>query len=104
MVTNTNQDNIKLLVENNVALQNKMVDLVKGVKDLVDRMDQMLLVFNEASNFVRLGKSKDPLVTKLNDLLEQNKNLAKGLLLLEEYVKTKTAPNVSSRPIYKTKF
>ena len=95
---------INLLVENNVALQNKMVDLVKNVKDLVDKMDQILIVFQEASNFVKLGKSKDPMVIKLNDLLEQNRNLAKGLLLLEEYIKNKNAPSVTSRPVYKTKF
>lgn len=80
---------VEQLIATNVTLQNKMVDLLIGTKELNENVNKLVHLFTDAAAHIRTGKYEDPLIEKLNDLLEQNKSLAKGLLMLEEYVKTK---------------
>ncbi len=81
------------LVEQNINLQHKMVDLMISVKDLTKSVKGMVELFSEAGEHIKKGKYEDPLLVKLDDLLEQNKNIAKGLLMLEKFVREKqTAP------------
>jgi hypothetical protein len=39
-------------------------------------------------------KSDEPLMKKLEDLLDQNKTIAKGLILLEKYVRERASTNI----------
>jgi len=81
------------LIEVNLALQKKEVELLNNMKQLIERIDRMLNVFEDASKHIMdVGEDKKimELTDKLNDLLEQNKTIAKGLLMLEKYVRTKT--------------
>ena len=78
------------LIENTTLLQKKDVELIASVKHLVERIDRMLSVFEEASKHV-MEVSEDKkvaeLTDKLEELLEQNKTIAKGLLMLDQYVR-----------------
>ena len=81
------------LIENTTLLQKKDAELMTSVKHLVDRIDKMLNVFDEASKHV-MEVSEDKrvaeLADKLEELLEQNKTIAKGLIMLEQYVRKRS--------------
>ncbi len=80
---------VKKLIETNVMMQHKMTDLMISMKDLNTSVNNLVTMFSEAASQIKAGKYEDPLVNRLNELLEQNKNLAKGLIMLEEYVRTR---------------
>ena len=69
-------------------------DLIESTDKLVKRMDKMVSLFEEASKHVGEVESTEArisaLSTKLESLLEQNKAIAQGLILLEKYVRGKT--------------
>ena len=96
----------KVLLDNNVALQKKSMSLieastaitnntavlVKKIDGLAGRIEKLLGVFEEASKHVMdAGEERRviELADKLEELLEQNRSLTKGLLMLENYVRTK---------------
>lgn len=78
------------LLETNISLQEKVVDLISSTKELVKRMDNMVKLFEEASSQLKSG-TDEPLMRRLEELLEQNKTIAKGLILLEKYVREKAS-------------
>lgn len=97
----------KILLDNNIALQKKSMSLiessqviaqhtailVKKIDTLSSRIDKLLSVFEEASKHVMdAGEDRRviELADKLDELLEQNRILTKGLMMLENYVKTRT--------------
>lgn len=86
------------LIKTNILLQNKMADLLIATKDLNSNVNKLVTIFSEAAAHIKAGKYEDPLVERLNELLEQNRNLAKGLLMLEEYVQKKQAPMQFKHP------
>ncbi|MDD4878008.1 MAG: hypothetical protein PHO02_03155 [Candidatus Nanoarchaeia archaeon] len=90
------------LVETNIALQHKVADLILNLKDTNKSMKEMVTLFTEAGEHIKKGKYEDPLIVKLDELLDQNKNIAKGLLLLEKFVREKQAPTGFQRPFQKT--
>jgi nucleosome binding factor SPN SPT16 subunit len=79
----------KKLIENDLALQKKTTELILSISKLTKRMDRMVDLFEEAAKYIKAGTDQ-PLMRKLDDLLEQNKNIARGLILLERYVKERT--------------
>ena len=92
-VVSNHEKLIEQLIENNLILQKKETELMVNVNNLVKRIDRMLNVFEEASKHVmEVGEEKKiiELADKLEELLNQNKNIAKGLIMLEQYVKTKS--------------
>ncbi len=95
MKDDSHKNAIEKLIEINLTLQKKDVELLNSVKTLVERIDRMLSVFEEASKHVMdVGEDKKilELTDRLSELLEQNKTIAKGLLMLERYVRSKTPP------------
>lgn len=93
--SSSHKDVTEKLIEVNLALQKKDVELLHNIKKLTEKIDRMLNVFEEASKHVmEVGEDKKllDLTDKLNDLLEQNKTIAKGLLMLEKYVRSKSPP------------
>jgi len=86
---------IEELLKNNIALQEKTTDLIISMKELTSRMDKMVNIFEGAAKHIKEGTDK-PLMEKLQSLLDQNKTIAKGLILLEKYVREKSA--MSSLP------
>ncbi len=84
------QEIVNQLMQSNLELQHKTVDLLHGVKGLTERMDNMVKIFEEAAAQMKSG-SEEPLMKRLEELLEQNKTIAKGLILLEKYVREKAS-------------
>jgi PAB1-binding protein PBP1 len=82
------------LIESNISLQHKMTDVFLGVKELNSNVTDLVKIFKSAGEHIKSAKYEDPMVAKINDLLEQNKNISQALLLLEKFVKD----NVANRP------
>src|SRR3989338_4263138 len=82
----------------------ELIQVLKEREDstqtLIKRVDKVFSLFEEASKHVGEVQSAEmrinTLSTKLEALLEQNKVIAQGLVLLEKYVrgKTRLEPNV----------
>ena len=88
------------LLESNVLLQSKVVELVSSIKENNKQVSELVGFFKEAGEQM-VAESEDeklrPLFDKLESLLEQNKTIAKGLILLEKYIKTTSGMLESSR-------
>ncbi|MEK6952961.1 MAG: hypothetical protein AABX29_08160 [Nanoarchaeota archaeon] len=85
----TKQDIINELVKHNVELLKKNADLVTSVNNLTKKVDELVEIFKKAAQNIEKGEVREPLARKLTDLLEQNKRIARGLLLLEKFVRDK---------------
>ncbi|MFH1592648.1 MAG: hypothetical protein ABIB47_04760 [Candidatus Woesearchaeota archaeon] len=85
----TKQDIIDHLVKNNIELQKKTADLLISMNILTKKVDGLVEIFQKAAEHIEKGEIKEPLARKLTDLLEQNKKIAHGLLLLERFVRSK---------------
>lgn len=83
------------LIQNSAKIQAKQVELIESMNKLVKKMDGFLNLFEEASKKVTDVEDTEEriqaLSNKLEILLEQNKTIAKGLILLEKYVRGKTS-------------
>ncbi|MFH0808166.1 MAG: hypothetical protein V1888_00945 [archaeon] len=75
----------ELLIENFVGLQHAMTNMSIKFGSLSDNISKLLQIFEEsAKNFVSGGKSDDKeMLEKIDSLLNQNKTIAKGLVLME---------------------
>jgi uncharacterized coiled-coil DUF342 family protein len=100
------------LIESSIALQNKTAELLLEMNKLVKKMDEsntridtMVHIFEEAAQHIKSGLD-EPIAKKLESLLEQNKTIARGLILLERYVKEKTGTETfsSPKPLPKSRF
>lgn len=88
---------MQLLVENNVKLQGVLADVSVELKSLTKEITKLLGVFQEAGKTfgeekavedVEEEKQRD-LIPKLDNLIDQNKAIAKALILLESTIKEK---------------
>ena len=83
------------LIQNSTKIQAKNVELIENIDKLVKKIDMFLGLFEEASKKVTEVEDTEAriqsLSNKLEILLEQNRTIAKGLILLEKYVRGKTS-------------
>ncbi|MFH1972598.1 MAG: hypothetical protein ABIJ18_03925 [archaeon] len=79
----TGDKKIDALIQSNQVLQSKIENLTDSTRELIE-------IFRSAGEHIKSGKYEDPMINKINELLEQNRNLAHALKLLEDYVKKKT--------------
>ena len=93
------------LATTGAMVQKNTVDLITHMSDLMTRLDKIFPMFEEASKHVgdvetAEGKISN-LSTKLEALLDQNKSIAQGLVLLEKYVrgKTRLEPAIQPKPL-----
>ena len=81
------------LIESNLALQKKFVELIGSFQEMTKKLDRMLTLFEEAGRKITEVEIDEDrvkiLADKLEALLEQNKDIAKGLILLEKYVRVR---------------
>lgn len=89
---------VEIFIESNLSLQHKIADLLVELRSLNKNVNSMVTLFTEAGEHIKKGKYEEPLMVKLDDLLEQNKNIAKGLLLLEKFVREKQAAQTAFAP------
>mgnify|MGYP001345583746 CR=1 FL=1 len=99
------------LIKHNVALEKVSLELLESVNKMTHRMDRMLSLFEEAAKNIEKAEKLDekPLATQLENLIEQNKTIARGLLLIERFVRDKTAIGFSPssaqpKPLPKAEF
>jgi len=88
----TQREMQEILIENFVGLQKAMTNLSIKFESLSDQTSKLLQIFEiSAKNFMKAGgtnpeESKD-ILDKIDSLLDQNKTIAKGLVLIEEKVR-----------------
>jgi hypothetical protein len=86
---------IERLIDSNIKVQHKMTDVMLSVKDLNENVSSLVHIFKKAGEHIKSGKYEDPMINKINDLLDQNKNLQRAIMLLEKYVNEKSVPRSS---------
>ena len=77
------------LIRNNITLQKATIELIDSVNRMTDRTDRLLSLFEVAAKNIERSELKEPLGKQLVMLLEQNKTIARGLVLLERYIREK---------------
>ena len=105
-----------LLIENFIGLQKAMTHLSMKFENLSDNISKLLGVFELSAKDYLINKGKmspesdRDLLNKINSLLEQNKTIAQGLVVLEEKVRGKPEnlspmqnPVQNQRPNYQFK-
>ncbi len=94
---------MKKLVDSNVKLQKLSISLVESNKDLVKRLDNLVGLFEEASRNMGSGNHEEmvKLNNKINALIQENKQLARGLVLMENKNRMQPRPRVQGRAIPK---
>lgn len=83
------QDIIDQLTKNSTLLQQKSTQLLTSINDLTKKMDNLITIFEKAADHIEKEEVSAPLSSKLAALLEQNRRIASGLLILERFVKEK---------------
>ncbi|MBS3172010.1 hypothetical protein J4438_00295 [Candidatus Woesearchaeota archaeon] len=88
------EETIKQLVETSILSQKTTLALVKSVSDLSLRIDKLVTMFEKAAENV--DKIKDvtreeieDITKRLQEVIQQNKDLANGLLSLNNYTRSK---------------
>lgn len=80
---------LKRLMENGVQLQKLTISLVESNNKLVKKVDDLISLFEEAAKNVSSGNYEEivTLNNKVNSLVQENKQLARGLILMEQKFK-----------------
>lgn len=78
------------VLQNHIKLQKVCVDLIESMNTLSKKMERMLSLFEEAAKNIDQAEGGGSLEKKLEALLEQNKIIARGLVLIEKYIRDKT--------------
>jgi hypothetical protein len=91
----TAKEREELLIENFVGLQNAMTNMSIKFGMLSDNIARLLQVFEEsAKNLIDGGRPDDKdMLGKINSLLDQNKTIAKGLVLMESKLRGRVESN-----------
>ncbi|MDP4012120.1 MAG: hypothetical protein Q8R00_00745 [Candidatus Nanoarchaeia archaeon] len=91
-----NSELISALIQHDISLQKKTIELISSFNSLSGRIDKFLSVFEKAASRIERGEIEEPLAKKLEALIDQNKIIARGLVILEKYVREKTTIGFSS--------
>jgi len=92
----------EILIENFVGLQHAMTNLSIKFSALSDNINRLLQIFEEAArNFSGAPSSRTEdsemnkdMIRKIDSLLDQNKTIAQGLVIMEEKLRAKAEPLV----------
>ncbi len=91
-------ENKELLFENFVLLQKTLVETVTALKQVDRKISDMLELFEEAGRNFKEKKGEIGMASKLSTIEEQNKVIAKTLLLLEKQTREKEKYGIA-RPL-----
>ncbi len=92
----TAKERQELLIENFIGLQKAMTNMAMRFESLSDNIEKLLGVFEmSAKSYLQGGSEKEnkDMLGKINSLLEQNKTIAKGLVMMEEKLRKPNQPN-----------
>jgi hypothetical protein len=84
------------LMRMNIELQKVTVDLIEKMNNVTTRIDRMLSLFEDAARNISTTDDASGLKTQLQDLLDQNKTIARGLLSIERYIRDRQPAQLSS--------
>lgn len=100
---------VRELVKSNVALQDKMADLIKSNSELLkaqiktsEEISSMVSLFREAGEHMVAETEEEklkPLIGKISELLEQNKTIMRGLILIQKYIRSTASSEISQKPL-----
>jgi predicted HAD superfamily Cof-like phosphohydrolase len=97
----TAKEREELIIENFVGLQKAMTNLSIKFESLSENISRLLQVFEQAAkDITKQGGNREidsNLIKKIDSLIDQNKTIARGLVLIEE--KLKASPSRPSPPI-----
>ena len=88
---------IDLVIENSIALQKVVTELAVNIKKMSLDISEMLELFKESAKSLSSEKADeeikksdlDELKSRIDELIDQNKIIAKGILLLESSMSPK---------------
>ncbi|MFH1376968.1 MAG: hypothetical protein ABIH25_05020 [Candidatus Woesearchaeota archaeon] len=104
-ISSSDKESINKLVQNNLELQKVSLKLAESTDQLNNRIGRLVGLFEEAAKNVgvvdelKVKEETEGLSNRLDTLLQQNKDLAKGLLLLEQYVRGRVASPAPMREL-----
>ena len=101
----SSSDATNQLIQSNMLLQSKMIDLVQSNNSLVREIQTMVKFFHEAGERMIMETEEEklrPLFERLNMLLDQNKTIIRGLLLVQKYIKSASPEETPSKPLSPT--
>lgn len=92
----TAREREELLIGNFIELQKVMTNLSIKFENLSDNISKLLTIFELSakdylSNKQNKSQTDKDLLDKVNVLLEQNKTIARGIVMIDDKVKTKNA-------------
>lgn len=94
------------MIENSVTLQKILTEVAINLKVLNEKIDNLLSLFKEAAKTFKEkkpeGEKEKEIVGKLDDISNQNKTIAKGVMLLEQAVRSESEephPTLKPRPL-----
>ena len=106
--TNPKDEIMKDLMKNNITLQSKIVELVqtnntllKSQTSLTDEIKSMVSLFKEAGEHMVAETEEErlrPLLSRISELVEQNKTIMRGLILIQKYIKSSSS-EMPQRPV-----
>jgi len=95
------------LLDNFINLQKVLTNLAVRFDELSNNIEKLLQLFEiSAKNFAEKYSEKNPakeqkvdkeFLEKLDNLLDQNKTISKGIMLMEERIRNKTQPNTEEQ-------
>jgi len=90
----TAKEREELLIENFVGLQKAMTNLSIRFENLSGQIVKLLQVFEESAKSLVGGKQDDDkaMLNKIDSLLNQNKTIAQGLVLMESKLRKRQEP------------
>ena len=93
------------LIESNMNLQNKLVELIQSNKQVSEQLSKTSKDISEMTNFFKeagkymVAETEDeklkPLLSRISDLVEQNKTIMRGLILIQKYIKSGNQPTTN---------
>ena len=95
-VSNPSNSTVNELASMNIELQKVTIQLIDKMNNLTVRMDRMLSLFEDAARNLSTTDDSSGLKTQLQDLVEQNKVIARGLLSIEKYIRERQPMPLSS--------
>lgn len=100
---------VRELVKSNVQLQDKMADLVKSNSDLLkaqiktsEDISSMVSLFKEAGQHMVAETEEEklsPLLNRISELVEQNKTIMRGLILIQKFIKSSSSESIPQKPL-----
>ena len=121
-VSSSKDELFRKLIQSNLALQSKLADLIKSNSELLEankdlleaqahtskEISSMVALFREAGEHMVAETEEEklrPLLGRISELVEQNKTIMRGLILIQKYIKASNRQEIpTQRPLSPDEF